>query len=94
MKRVWMKWRGFPDADCGVLVLLWCLIVIGSSVFVSINTVLTRKRAFEARFKSLLRRQKEGRRERRRSLSLVRSGEEVGKRFVICFLRSVISEMK
>jgi hypothetical protein len=50
-------------------VLLWILIVIGSSIFVSIGTILTRKRAFEARFKHVVALQKEHRRLHRRSVS-------------------------
>lgn len=62
-------------------VLLWVLIVMGSAVFVSVGTVFTRKRVFEQRFRHIVKTQKEGRRERRRSLSLGREGEgEVGKR--------------
>ncbi|TVY91016.1 High-affinity potassium transport protein, partial [Lachnellula willkommii] len=62
-------------------VLLWVLILMGSAVFVSVGTVFTRKRVFEQRFRHIVKTQKEGRRERRRSLSLGRDGEgEVGKR--------------
>lgn len=50
-------------------VLLWFLIVIGSSIFVSIATVHARKRIFERRFRDLVRRQRESRRMRRRSMS-------------------------
>lgn len=50
-------------------VVLWFLIVMGSSIFVSISTVLTRKRVFEKRFKGVVKGLKEGRRERRRSAS-------------------------
>jgi len=57
--------------------LLWLLIVIGSAIFVSISTVLTRKRVFEQRFKGVVRSMKEGRRERRRSMSVGREGEGV-----------------
>lgn len=39
--------------------LLWILIVMGSSIVVSISTVLIRKRVFEKRFKSIVKRQKE-----------------------------------
>jgi hypothetical protein len=53
-------------------VLLWILIVIGSAIFVSISTVLTRKRVFEQRFQHVVRKQREHRRERRRSFSLSR----------------------
>ncbi|KAE9366788.1 TrkH-domain-containing protein [Stipitochalara longipes BDJ] len=51
--------------------LLWFLIMIGSSIFVSISTVLTRKRVFESRFKGIIRRQRENR-ARRRSVSSIR----------------------
>ncbi|KAH8764081.1 cation transport protein-domain-containing protein [Hyaloscypha sp. PMI_1271] len=51
--------------------LLWLLILIGSSIFVSISTVLTRKRVFESRFKGVVRRQRENR-QRRRSVSSIR----------------------
>ncbi|CZR56211.1 related to potassium transport protein TRK1, high-affinity [Phialocephala subalpina] len=50
-------------------VLLWFLIVIGSSIFVSIATVHARKRVFERRFRDLVRRQRESKRLRRRSMS-------------------------
>jgi hypothetical protein len=53
--------------------LLWVLILIGGTVFVSIGTVLTRKRVFESRFKGLVLRQREGR-GRRRSVSSVTAG--------------------
>jgi len=56
-------------------VLLWLLIVIGSAIFVSISTVLTRKRVFEQRFQHVVKRQREGRRERRRSFSAGRDRE-------------------
>ena len=49
--------------------LLCFLIVIGSSIFVSISTVLTRKRVFENRFKHIVSLQKEVRRTRKRSMS-------------------------
>jgi hypothetical protein len=45
-------------------IILWILIVIGSSVFVSISTVLTRKRVFESRFKHVVKMQKERKRSR------------------------------
>lgn len=45
--------------------------VQGSSIFVSIGTVLTRKRVFESRFKGVIRRQRENR-ARRRSMSSIR----------------------
>ncbi|KAE8446307.1 hypothetical protein EG329_012054 [Mollisiaceae sp. DMI_Dod_QoI] len=48
-------------------VLLWFLIVIGSSIFVSIATVHARKQVFERRFRDLVRRQRESRRLRSRS---------------------------
>jgi hypothetical protein len=40
-------------------ILLWLLIVFGSSILISISTVLIRKRVFETRFKDIVRRQKE-----------------------------------
>ncbi|KAI1077582.1 TrkH-domain-containing protein [Whalleya microplaca] len=46
-------------------VLLWLLIMIGSSVWVSIWTVLVRKHAFEARFEEIVKRDRERRLERR-----------------------------
>jgi hypothetical protein len=51
-------------------IMLWLLILIGSSIFVSIGTVLTRKRVFESRFKNIVTAQKVNRM-RRRSLSNV-----------------------
>ena len=45
-------------------IILWILIIIGSSVFVSISTVLTRKRVFESRFKHVFKMQKEQKRAR------------------------------
>jgi hypothetical protein len=54
--------------------ILWFLILIGSSIFVSISTVLTRKRVFESRFKGVVARQREGR-HRRKSVSSVRGSE-------------------
>ncbi|EPE33949.1 hypothetical protein GLAREA_06962 [Glarea lozoyensis ATCC 20868] len=53
-------------------VLLWILIVIGSAIFVSISTVLTRKRVFEKRFDYVVKAQREARRLRRRSMSQMR----------------------
>ncbi|KAH7327123.1 cation transport protein-domain-containing protein [Rhexocercosporidium sp. MPI-PUGE-AT-0058] len=50
-------------------VLLFLLIIIGSSIFVSVGTVWTRKRVFEKRFKGIVRRAEEGRRLRSRSRS-------------------------
>ncbi|KFY35598.1 hypothetical protein V494_05777 [Pseudogymnoascus sp. VKM F-4513 (FW-928)] len=50
--------------------LLFLLILIGGSIFVSIGTVLVRKRAFESRFKHLIKLQKERRRGERRRFSL------------------------
>lgn len=49
--------------------ILWFLIVIGSSIFVSIGTVLARKQAFESRFKDLVKQQKAQRRGYRPSIS-------------------------
>ncbi|KAI1772564.1 TrkH-domain-containing protein [Hypoxylon cercidicola] len=46
-------------------VLLWFLIIIGSSVWVSIWTVLVRKHAFEARFEEIVRKEHKRRLERR-----------------------------
>lgn len=51
-------------------IILWLLIVIGSSIFVSISTVLTRKRVFEQRFEHVVKLQKEARRTHRRSMSM------------------------
>lgn len=48
--------------------ILWFLIVIGSTIFVSISTVLTRKRVFEQRLHYVVKAQREARRERRRSM--------------------------
>jgi hypothetical protein len=53
-------------------VILWLLIVMGSAIWVSVFTVLTRKRYFESRFKDIVRRQKEAKRTHRRSMSEVR----------------------
>lgn len=50
--------------------LLWFHILIGSAIFVSAFVVQIRKRAFESRFKAIIKAQKEESRERRRSLSL------------------------
>ena len=55
-------------------IILWLLIVIGSAIWVSIFTVLARKRYFETRFKDIVKRQKEARRIHRRSISEVRDG--------------------
>lgn len=55
-------------------VILWFLIVIGSAIWVSIGTVLTRKRVFERRFESVVK----SMRERRRSVSRGRGGREEG----------------
>jgi len=49
--------------------LLWFLILIGSSIFVSIGTVLTRKRVFESRFKGIVAKQRDAK-YRRRSMSV------------------------
>ncbi|XXH02981.1 hypothetical protein Hte_009371 [Hypoxylon texense] len=46
-------------------VLLWFLIIIGSSIWVSIWTVLVRKHAFEARFEEIVRKEHKRRLERR-----------------------------
>lgn len=50
--------------------ILWFLIIIGSSIFVSIGTVHARKHAFESRFKDLVKQQKEQRRGYRTSFSV------------------------
>jgi len=55
--------------------LLCFLIIIGSSIFVSISTVLTRKRVFENRLKHVVRLQKEARHTRKRSMSMIRTEE-------------------
>ena len=52
--------------------ILFFLIMIGSSIFVSIGTVLTRKHVFESRFKHVVQAAREGRK-RRRSFSTNRS---------------------
>ncbi|KAI1761151.1 TrkH-domain-containing protein [Hypoxylon sp. FL1150] len=53
-------------------VLLWFLIIIGSSIWVSIWTVLVRKHAFEARFEEIVRKEHKRRLERRNaSLNLL-----------------------
>ncbi|KAI0827486.1 TrkH-domain-containing protein [Hypoxylon sp. FL0890] len=46
-------------------VLLWFLIIIGSSIWVSIWTVLVRKHAFEVRFEEIVRKERKRRLERR-----------------------------
>lgn len=51
-------------------IVLWLLILMGSSIFVSIGTVFARKRAFETRFKDLVKQHKEQRRGYRRSFSM------------------------
>jgi hypothetical protein len=51
-------------------IILWLLILIGSSIFVSIGTTLARKHAFELRFKHVVKLQKEHRRGYRRNLSI------------------------
>ncbi|PQE19086.1 cation transporter protein [Rutstroemia sp. NJR-2017a BBW] len=53
-------------------VLLWLLIICGSAVFVSISTILTRKRYFELRFKHVVEMQKASRRTYRLSLAMSR----------------------
>ncbi|OBT63232.1 hypothetical protein VE03_07742 [Pseudogymnoascus sp. 23342-1-I1] len=50
--------------------MLFLLILIGGSIFVSIGTVLVRKRAFENRFQHVVKMQKERRRGHRRSFSV------------------------
>ena len=55
-------------------VILWLLIVIGSAIWVSVFTVLTRKRYFESRFKDIVKRQKAARKTHRRSMSEIREG--------------------
>ncbi|KAH8596803.1 cation transport protein-domain-containing protein [Bisporella sp. PMI_857] len=54
-------------------VMLFCLIVIGSSIFVSIATVLSRKWVIESRFEHLIKMQKESRRMHRRERSAGRT---------------------
>ncbi|KAH9219277.1 cation transport protein-domain-containing protein [Leptodontidium sp. 2 PMI_412] len=54
-------------------VLLFLLIIIGSSIFVSVGTVWTRKRVFEKRFKGVVKGIREGRGMRRRMRSRSRS---------------------
>ncbi|KAG0645536.1 Low-affinity potassium transport [Hyphodiscus hymeniophilus] len=53
-------------------VILWLLIIVGSAIWVSIFTVLTRKRYFETRFQDIVKKQKESRKMHRRSMSEVR----------------------
>jgi hypothetical protein len=53
-------------------IILWLLIIFGSSIWVSSFTVLTRKRVFESRFEDTVRRQKEQRGVHRRSMSELR----------------------
>jgi hypothetical protein len=64
--------------------MLFLLILIGGSIFVSIGTVLVRKRAFESRFKHVVKLQKERRRGRRRSFSI----SAMGNRPILRRLRS------
>ncbi|KAI0879795.1 TrkH-domain-containing protein [Annulohypoxylon maeteangense] len=53
-------------------ILLWLLIIIGSSIWVSIWTVLVRKHAFEVRFEEIVRKERKRRLERRNaSLTLL-----------------------
>ncbi|KAI1806350.1 TrkH-domain-containing protein [Daldinia bambusicola] len=72
-------------------VLLWLLIIIGSSIWVSIWTVLVRKHAFEARFEEIVRKERKRSLERRnagltlppithrlRSLGRSRTGQDSG----------------
>jgi hypothetical protein len=53
-------------------IILFCLIVLGSSILVSISTVIVRKRVFEKRFEGIIRRQKEAKRARRRDSISIR----------------------
>jgi hypothetical protein len=53
-------------------VMLWLLIMCGSAIFVSISTILTRKRFFELRFKHVVEMQKASRRTYRLSLAMSR----------------------
>lgn len=50
-------------------VILFLLILAGSQIFVSIATVLARKRVFESRFEHIVKRQKDARRSHRREMS-------------------------
>lgn len=52
-------------------IMLWLLIVIGSSMWVSIWTILVRKHAFERRFREIVRRENERRLESRGSHSVL-----------------------
>ncbi|KAI1264873.1 TrkH-domain-containing protein [Xylariaceae sp. FL1019] len=51
-------------------VLLWLLIITGSSIWVSIWTILVRKHAFERRFQEIVKRERERSNERRKSANL------------------------
>lgn len=51
-------------------VLLWLLMLLGSTIFVSISTVWTRKRVFESRFNHIVKLQKDARRLRGKSVSM------------------------
>ncbi|KAI0160587.1 TrkH-domain-containing protein [Xylariaceae sp. FL1272] len=51
-------------------VLLWLLIIVGSSIWVSIWTILVRKHAFERRFQEIVKRERERSNERRKSANL------------------------
>ncbi|KAM3078285.1 hypothetical protein ACMFMG_002421 [Clarireedia jacksonii] len=53
-------------------VMLWLLIIVGGAIFVSISTIMTRKRYFELRFKHVVEMQKASRRTYRLSLAMSR----------------------
>jgi hypothetical protein len=61
-------------------VILFLLICCGSQIFVSIATVLARKRVFESRFKHLVKLQKDARRTHRRSMSAPRADDNVARK--------------
>lgn len=61
--------------------ILWALILLGSSIWVSIFTIIARKRIFERRFKDIVKQQKEMMRDRgSRRVSEVRDGSLAKKR--------------
>ncbi|KAK0641847.1 cation transport protein-domain-containing protein [Cercophora newfieldiana] len=68
--------------NTGQQVLLWILMVVGSSIWVSVWTVLFRKRAFEHRFEAIVkadRRRSEKRRKDRRALPILEKIKSVTK---------------
>ncbi|KAK4442869.1 cation transport protein-domain-containing protein [Podospora aff. communis PSN243] len=72
--------------NTGQQLLLWLLMVVGSSIWVSIWTVLFRKRAFEHRFKAIVKAERKRalkRREDRRTLSVLERIRSVTKNPVV-----------